>query len=162
MSPISLNQVTVAEPCHVPWDEMQGDEATRFCKHCQKSVHNLSAMPKAQAERLICESAGNLCIRFAKTADGQIATLDYRGLPGKRRWTWRAWTLVAMAGALTAGVVNAAIFGKRVMPPAPVVVAPKPPQQMMMGVMAPIQYAPTPAPQTPDDPILCPRPGSHG
>jgi hypothetical protein len=162
MSLVSLDQISVAEPCHVDWNEMKGNSAARFCEHCQKTVHDLSAMPREQAEKLVCQSAGSLCIRITKGPDGVVQTLDYRGLAGPRRWTWRAWTLVALAVALMAGVVNAAIFGRRVMPPAPVA-ATLPPlqQQMMMGVMLPTPRLQAPS-QTTNEPTLCPRPGSHG
>jgi hypothetical protein len=113
---ISLDQIVVAEPCHASWNQMRGNGAGRFCSHCQKTVHDLSAMPSDEAERLLCRSVGELCIRFTKAADGQVLTLDYRTMTGKRRWSWKIWTVIALIGALTLGVVNAALFGTRVMP----------------------------------------------
>ena len=113
---ISLDQVKVAIPCAARWDQMTGTKTHRFCQHCQKTVHDLSAMPLADAERLLCQSAGSLCIRYVKGIDGQVQTLDYRARTGGRTFSWKAWTLLALAGALVAGVVNAAFFGGRVMP----------------------------------------------
>ena len=55
-----LEVIRVDEPCKADWDAMTGDAARRFCAGCQKHVHNLSAMPREEAERLVCESAGRL------------------------------------------------------------------------------------------------------
>jgi hypothetical protein len=156
MSRMSLNQIEVAEPCDVSWDQMAGNGAGRFCEHCRKTVHDLSAMSKDQAERLVCESGGNLCVRFARAADGEMLTLDYRSAPAKRGWTWRMWTVIALAGGLTAGVVNAAIFGKRVMPAA---AAQTQPPRMMMGVIAPT-YAPVGTGSNASGDKPCPNPTS--
>ena len=119
---ISLDQVQVAQPCLANWNEMKGTNSARFCEHCQKTVHDLSAMALKEAERLLCQSAGSLCIRYVKSFDGQVQTLDYRARRGGRTFSWKAWTLIALAGALLAGVVNAAFFGGRVMPGTQVIV----------------------------------------
>lgn len=116
MAQFSLEQLNVAEPCHASWNQMRGNGTGRFCNHCQKTVHDLTAMPREEAERLLCRSGGELCVRFTKGADGQVLTLDYQTHTGKRRWSWKMWTVIALIGALTVGVVNAAIFGTRVIP----------------------------------------------
>ena len=54
---ISLEQVRIASPCPKSWDEMSGDNRARFCSHCNKHVHNLSALREDEAQRLICDSA---------------------------------------------------------------------------------------------------------
>jgi hypothetical protein len=89
MAQFSLEQLNVAEPCHASWNQMRGNATGRLCGHCQKTVHDLSAMPREEAERLVCQSAGELCIRFTRAADGQVLTLDYQTLSGKRRWSWK-------------------------------------------------------------------------
>jgi len=116
MAQFSLEQLNVAEPCHASWKEMRGKGTGRFCGHCQKTVHDLSAMPREEAERLLCQSGGELCVRFTKSADGHVLTLDYQTQSGRRRWSWKIWTVIGLIGALTVGVVNAAIFGTRVIP----------------------------------------------
>jgi hypothetical protein len=98
---------------------MAGDARGRFCQHCQKTVHDLSAMPRDEAERLVCQSAGSPCVRLTLLPDGQVQTLDYPTLTPRRGWSWRVWSLIGLAGALIAGVVNAAFFGGRVFPPPP-------------------------------------------
>jgi hypothetical protein len=141
-----LSVVRVEKPCPASWDEMPGDGAVRFCQHCQKHVHDLSAMPADAAERLVCLSADRLCVRYAAGADGQPLTLEYlRQTPP--RWRWRAWTAVALCLALVAGTVQAFFFGRRVAvaPPAP----PPPMMPMVMGEIAPSSSAPMlPVPPT--------------
>ena len=44
-----LDGMRVASPCSAAWDEMEGDERSRFCRHCAKRVFNLSAMTREQA-----------------------------------------------------------------------------------------------------------------
>ncbi|MGF1578659.1 MAG: hypothetical protein ACFCD0_04780 [Gemmataceae bacterium] len=73
-STISLQTITVADPCQVPWDTMQGDNTVRFCSQCQRHVYNLSEMSRPQAERLIEETEGKLCVRFYRRPDGTFLT----------------------------------------------------------------------------------------
>ena len=106
---ISLDVIHVAESCSKDWGEMLGDERKRFCDHCQKSVHDLSTMTQNDAERLICESAGSLCVRFERDAGGKVMTLDYAPVREKRRW--RKWWPVSIAACLVA-VFTGAIFAR--------------------------------------------------
>jgi hypothetical protein len=135
MSSFRLEQVEVAEPCRASWNQMRGDEIRRFCQGCQKHVHNLSAMSQSEAEQLVCRTRGELCVRFVRQTSGALATLDYRTGSGRRAWSWRAWSAIGLAGALVAGLVNAALFGDRVMPRTGVV---------MGAMIAPPRVAPLP------------------
>ncbi len=86
---IPLDQIDVAQPCHENWNAMRPAGQSRFCAHCQKHVHDLASMTRDDAQRLICESAGSLCVRFARGVNNQVITLDYR--PSfAARWRWRA------------------------------------------------------------------------
>jgi len=90
----ALDVILIGSPCEKPWDQMHGDDRKRFCDHCGKFVHNLSAMPADEAEKVICASAGELCIRFARdNHTGQLLTLDYRPPPRVSRG--RALAVVA-------------------------------------------------------------------
>src|SRR5690349_20461144 len=71
-----LEDVRVASPCPASWDEMLGDERVRFCTGCEKNVYNISMMSTEEAEDLITEKAGDLCVRFFQRADGTIMTSD--------------------------------------------------------------------------------------
>jgi hypothetical protein len=55
---------------------MYGDERKRFCKQCKLSVYNLSGMSREEAERLVMNAEGRLCVRFYRRADGTMITQD--------------------------------------------------------------------------------------
>jgi hypothetical protein len=71
---IPLENVRVASPCRADWNRMEGDDRVRHCQSCAKNVYNLSAISKADAEKLITEKEGNLCVRFYQREDGTILT----------------------------------------------------------------------------------------
>jgi hypothetical protein len=99
-----LDDVRVASPCDAPWEEMTGDERVRFCASCGKNVYNLSALPRAEAERLLAEHEGSICIRLYRRADETVISADCPvGLRKKR--VRRAVVSAAGAGvmAMSAG-----------------------------------------------------------
>jgi hypothetical protein len=69
-----LDGVRVAAPCPANWERMVGDERKRFCDQCNLHVYNLSGMTKREAEALITNAEGRLCVRFYRRADGTIIT----------------------------------------------------------------------------------------
>jgi hypothetical protein len=69
-----LDNVRVAAPCNVDWDNMYGNERVRFCDQCQLNVYNLSEMTKTEAERLVGNAEGRLCVRYYRRRDGSILT----------------------------------------------------------------------------------------
>ena len=69
-----LEGVRVAAPCPADWEKMVGDERVRFCGQCSLNVYNLSGMTKREAEGLVANSEGHLCIRYYSRADGSILT----------------------------------------------------------------------------------------
>ena len=73
---ILLETIHVAKPCHADWDAMTGDDQVRHCGACRQNVYNLSEMTRAQAEAVILEKEGHLCVRFYTRADGTIMTRD--------------------------------------------------------------------------------------
>jgi hypothetical protein len=71
-----LNNIKIASPCSADWNEMMGNERKRFCGECKLNVFNLSGMSQREAESLLLNSEGRLCVRFYKRADGTILTKD--------------------------------------------------------------------------------------
>ena len=71
---IPLEDVRVASPCRADWNMMQGDDRVRFCQSCAKNVYNLSSLSKFDAEKLIAEKEGKLCVRYYQREDGTILT----------------------------------------------------------------------------------------
>ena len=71
-----LDNVRIASPCSADWDEMFGDERRRFCGECKLHVYNLSGMTSYDAENLLRNAEGRMCVRFYQRADGTILTKD--------------------------------------------------------------------------------------
>ncbi|HVF51915.1 MAG TPA: hypothetical protein VNA19_17655 [Pyrinomonadaceae bacterium] len=69
-----LKHVRVAAPCHADWNRMTGNAQVRFCDSCSQNVYNLSSMTRREAESLIRNTEGRLCVRFYRRADGSIMT----------------------------------------------------------------------------------------
>lgn len=114
-----LESVRVASPCSASWEAMRGDERARFCGECGKHVYNLSGMTRGEAEALIREREGDLCVRLHRRRDGMVLTRDcpvgrfrmrrmlmfqvslitslFLAIPGVagalERWRWREWSL---------------------------------------------------------------------
>ena len=139
---VSLEVIDIARPCPADWDAMRGDDQVRFCKHCSLNVYNLSAMTRAQAERLVAEREGRLCIRMYRRLDGTVVTADCDGafkLAAKRigRFAKAATAVVLTAALAPLGFsrwLNAAPTDKSSTTP-PVCVTPPQPTRAMMGDM---------------------------
>src|ERR1041385_596519 len=71
-----LPNIYVASPCPADWEKMKGDARVRMCAQCNKHVFNLSGMTRAQAENVIVEKNGNLCVRYYERTDGTILLKD--------------------------------------------------------------------------------------
>jgi hypothetical protein len=71
-----LNNIKIASPCSADWNAMMGDERKRYCGDCKLNVYNLSGMTRAEAENLLLNSEGRLCVRFYRRADGTVLTKD--------------------------------------------------------------------------------------
>lgn len=71
-----LNNLKVASPCPADWNGMYGNDRKRFCGECKLNVYNLSGMTRDDAENLILQSEGRLCVRFYQRTDGTVITKD--------------------------------------------------------------------------------------
>jgi hypothetical protein len=134
----TLGRVQVAAPCEEGWDEMRGDERVRFCARCSLNVFNLSAMTRREAERLVLNAEGRLCVRFYRRRDGTMLTQNCPvGLIKLKRRISRAANAVAAAAAcFLAGVGVSAVTGRRierVAPPPVVVTAEQEPLEEVLG-----------------------------
>lgn len=69
-----LANIEVAAPCPASWDKMSGDDRVRFCQGCKLNVYNLSDMSESEAEELILQKEGRLCVRFFRRQDGTVLT----------------------------------------------------------------------------------------
>jgi len=73
---ISLDQVRLASPCPAKWDEMDGDDRTRFCHQCQKNVYDLTQMNRHEFVDLVTRTEGKFCGRIYQRADERVLTGD--------------------------------------------------------------------------------------
>lgn len=66
--------VLLAYGCPVNWDDMEGDDSTRFCDRCAQNVYNISAMSEKEAQEILRKNdAGERqCVRYFKRHDGTI------------------------------------------------------------------------------------------
>jgi hypothetical protein len=99
-----LDNIRVAAPCTADWNQMTGDDRTRHCGECKKNVYNLSGMTRDEAEALLIDRNGDLCVRYFQRHDGTILLADCT-VGVKRR---RRRRLVA-AGAATLLASGAAV-----------------------------------------------------
>ena len=112
-----LEGVRVAAPCKADWEKMVGDERVRYCNQCSLHVYNLSGMTKREAEGLVANSEGRLCVRYYRRADGSILTSNCpTGLRAIRQGVSRiaGAALSAVLGFFAGVGLN---FGARVSPP---------------------------------------------
>src|SRR6267142_6478164 len=80
-----LEILAIEHPCTAAWTAMQGDERVRHCQQCHLDVYDLSEMSRADAERLVAEHEGGVCVRMWKRADGTVITHDCEPLRAEPR-----------------------------------------------------------------------------
>jgi len=98
---IDLDRVRIASPCHVGWANMKGDDKVRFCERCRMHVYNLSGMTRAEAETLIRNREGQMCVSIFRRLDGTVLTTDCPvGLNLARRAAVKALGTVAVCASL--------------------------------------------------------------
>ena len=101
----------IASPCPARWSDMKGDERVRHCGLCRLNVYNVEGMTRAQAERLLSETEGRLCLRISRRADGTLITKDCPiGREGVRRRF--GYAVAASLAFLMTGIASAATIRK--------------------------------------------------
>jgi hypothetical protein len=93
---------------------MYGDNRKRFCGDCKLNVYNLSGMTRDEAERLITNAEGRLCVRFYQRADGSVITADcpVGWAKFKQRTRVYATAVFSLVMALLSGVFIVSLFSK--------------------------------------------------
>jgi len=139
-----LKNIRIASPCSANWDEMYGNERKRFCGDCQLNVYNLSGMGRKEAEDLIHNSEGRLCVRFYRRPDGSIITQDcpVGWAKIKQRVSAAATAVFSLLIGLFSGLFFVSVFARpernAVMGTIPVtpVSTPTPKYEHLMGAVA--------------------------
>jgi hypothetical protein len=159
---------------------MTGDDRSRHCGDCKKDVFNIYGMTREEAEALLIERAGNLCVRYYQRSDGTILLADCTiGVrrSRRRRLVAAGAALLASAGGvagseasrvtpeykLTAPVMGEPVAAPLPPPPPP---APRFEGRAMMGAVAmPVEEVsppPRPAKKAHKPPPAPPAPLSRG
>ena len=147
----ALNLIHIERPCDLDWDSLPGDGPSRVCPACGKAVHNLSAMPREEAEQIAGNGAEPRCVYYVRDATGGVRTLDYAPR-SPRAGRARAWVALASLLALAAGGWQFLFFRSR------------PPMTRMAGAMPvrPLTARSTggiaPAPTVPPSPNCATQP----
>ncbi len=104
----TLERLRIAAPCKAEWGEMMGNDRVRFCGQCQKNVYNLSHMKRKEAERLILNREGDLCVGFYRRSDGTVITANCPvGLRAmKRRVSRLSTAFLSAAMSFIGGLVS--------------------------------------------------------
>jgi hypothetical protein len=107
----NLDDVSIAAPCPIKWDEMEGDDRIRFCSVCELSVYNLSEMTRKDAESFLRSRSGRSCVKLYRRMDGTLITKD---CPIGRRIADNVRRRVRAIAALFITILNAsAVFGQQ-------------------------------------------------
>lgn len=109
-----LDNVSVASPCAQDWNAMVGSERKRYCGDCKLNVYNLSGMTRAEAENLLINSEGRVCVRFYRRTDGSIITRDcpVGWQAFKQRVSKTAAAFVSVAFGIVSGLGLTALFSQ--------------------------------------------------
>ena len=113
-----LDNVRIASPCDAPWHTMPGDDRVRFCHRCGKHVYNLAAMTRKEAELLLAERQGPLCVSLFKRADGTVITSDCV-VGVRQKQAQRARFAAVAAGAIAAAGATAVAARDGIWPASP-------------------------------------------
>ena len=134
-----LDDIRIASPCSANWNDMYGNDRMRFCGDCKLNVYNLSGMSREDAENLVMNAEGRLCVRFYRRSDGMILT---ENCPvGWAKVKARAKVLVTAAFSLImtmlGGMFVVSLFSGRAEPlMGDIVVRPTPTPEMHMTMGA--------------------------
>lgn len=69
-----IDNIRIASPCTVNWEQMKGDDRVRHCDACNLNVYNLAAFTEAEIRALVANRKGRLCGRIYQRRDGTVLT----------------------------------------------------------------------------------------
>jgi len=74
--PALLPVLRVAAPCPLRWEDLAGDDRTRFCGKCQQHVYNVEDLTADEVRALVQRREGRVCVRLRQRPDGTVITRD--------------------------------------------------------------------------------------
>src|SRR5690606_19626074 len=111
-----LDNIQLATPCTMLWEDMTGTDRVRHCAACNKNVFNLSDMKRVEAINFVRVSEGKACVRFYRRADGTVLTSDCPvGLAMVARRAKRS-ALAMLAASVGVVIGLLALFARAPMP----------------------------------------------
>ena len=158
-----LQNLKIASPCSADWNAMVGDERKRFCGECKLNVYNLSGMTSYDAENLLRNSEGRLCVRYFQRPDGTVLTKDcpVGWARIKRRMAVTAGALCTVLLTIMNGLFLFSLIGKsgrkQITKRLPVPFSTPTPEPLMGAIAMPTPKAtpkPTPKPDSKDRPMM--------
>jgi Carboxypeptidase regulatory-like domain/Effector-associated domain 9 len=82
-----LNRLAISSPCQQSWQAMSGagsaesDNSARFCRRCNKHVHDLAALEAREVAALVEATRGRFCARITRDRAGRLVTRQPAPLP---------------------------------------------------------------------------------
>ncbi len=98
--------IPIVKPCTADWNHMAGDDRKRICAHCDKHVHNLSALTPRELAKFVENRDGTECIGYVYREDGSIETASRWSRFFRRMHRVRVgvlWVLAAVLPSLFSG-----------------------------------------------------------
>ena len=147
-----LNNIRIASPCSANWDEMYGNDRMRFCGQCKLNVYNLSGMTREEAESLVTNAEGRLCVRFYRRVDGTVITENCPVGWARVKQRAKVYTTAAFSLIMTllAGLIFVSFFSRQTRGPVMgeiVSPTPTPTPDETHVTMGAVAYHPTPTPE---------------
>jgi hypothetical protein len=115
-----LKEYTIPDPCPMNWDDMDGDNGSRYCTACGKHVHDLTAVTPEVAAGLITFQGGHLCARVYQRDDGTLTTQPPQpiGPPRARPLQFTIRSIMGVIAGVAALLGITRLFADRTPPPA--------------------------------------------
>ena len=145
-----LNNIRIASPCSANWDEMYGNDRMRHCGQCKLNVYNLSGMSRQEAEDLVGNAEGRLCVRFYRRNRRHRHCTENCPVGWarvKQRARVYATAAFSLIMTLLGGLFVVSSFSKQNRATVGVLVKPTPTPDESQMIMGAIAYRPTPTPE---------------
>jgi hypothetical protein len=143
-----LSDITISTPCPMDWNQMSGDDRTRYCTACGKHVHDIAKMTSAEAALLFRDNDGDACGRLSRFADGTLMTADC-SVPtesGTTPWQFNIRSLMGIIAGLATTLGIARLVADETS------TAPPPPRAALLThTMGKMVYRPVSTPRAPSN-----------
>jgi hypothetical protein len=106
----ALDSISIPSHCPVSWEEMEGNDHSRFCTNCQHHVHDVSELTTEEALSLVRGSDNPPCLRIYRRTDGRVLTVDcttsrdrvWKWIRRRSPWVASVFAVIFLSGCRTA------------------------------------------------------------